>query len=195
MSTLYWSLGEAARWLKNTWHWPESGTVPPPDVCFCHGRSGNEENIKESWVILVTSHIVLTWTWRITTPMRSAECVGFCQHLCLVVRVDLMFVTAGKNPTLLTNFDEKGYLRKTYFCKQCLSLIGGIKEFEIIVAEFVSAINSSSLVHTSALATGVSGNDMKRTSLLIPLSITTTKTPFSSHIMLWHWKSIFQVPF
>ena len=42
-----------------------------------------------------------------------------------------------------TKFDEKGYLRETYFRKQCLSLIGGIKEFEIMVAEFVSAVNSS----------------------------------------------------
>ena len=95
MSTLYWPLKEAARWLKNVWHWPESGTVPPPDVRFCRGGSGNEENMKESWVILVTSHVVLTRTWRITTRVRSTECAGLCQRLCLVVRVDLMFVTAG----------------------------------------------------------------------------------------------------
>ena len=44
---------------------------------------------------------------------------------------------------MLTKFDEKGYLRETHFCKQCLSLIGGIKEFEIMVAEFVSAVSSS----------------------------------------------------
>ena len=44
---------------------------------------------------------------------------------------------------MLTKFDEKGYLRETYFRKQCLSLIGGIKEFEIMVGEFVSAISSS----------------------------------------------------
>ena len=50
---------------------------------------------RESWLILVTSHIVLTWTWRITTRVRSTECVGLCQRLCLVVKVDLMFVTAG----------------------------------------------------------------------------------------------------
>ena len=31
--------------------------------------------------------------------------------------------------TVLTKFDEKGYLRKTYFRKECLSLIRGIKEF------------------------------------------------------------------
>ena len=95
MSTLYWSLREAASWLKNVWHWPESGTEPPPDVHFCRVGSGNEENIEESGVILVPSHVVLTRTWRITTPVRSAECVGFCQRLCLVVRVDLMFVIAG----------------------------------------------------------------------------------------------------
>ena len=69
---------------------------------------------------------------------------------------------------MLTKFDEKGYLHETHFHKQCLSLIGGIKEFEIMVAEFVSAV---SLVHTSALATGVSGNDVQRTSSLIHLSI------------------------
>ena len=84
---------------------------------------------------------------------------------------------------MLTKFDEKGYLHETHFHKQCLSLIGGIKEFEIMFAEFVSAV---SLVHTSALATGVSGNDVQRTSSLIHLSITTTKTPFSPHILLWH---------
>ena len=46
-------------------------------------------------------------------------------------------------PTVLTKFDKKGYLRETYFRKQCLSLIGGIKEFEIMVAEFMSAVSSS----------------------------------------------------
>ena len=46
-------------------------------------------------------------------------------------------------PTALTKFDEKGYLCEIYFHKQCLSLIGGIKEFEIMVAEFVSAVSSS----------------------------------------------------
>ena len=45
-------------------------------------------------------------------------------------------------PTVLTKSDEKGYLRETYFHKECLSLIGGLKEFEIMVAEFVSAISS-----------------------------------------------------
>ena len=44
---------------------------------------------------------------------------------------------------MLTKFDEKGYLRETYFRKQCLSLIDGIKEFEIMVAEFVLVV-----VHT-----------------------------------------------
>ena len=92
---LYWSLREAASWLKNLWHWPESGTVPPPDVHFFRVGSGNKENIEESGVILVTSHVVLIWTWCITTRVRSAECVGFCQCLCLVVRVDLMLISAG----------------------------------------------------------------------------------------------------
>ena len=46
-------------------------------------------------------------------------------------------------PTVLTKFDKKGYLRETYFHKQCLSLIDGIKEFEIMVAEFVLVV-----VHT-----------------------------------------------
>ena len=44
---------------------------------------------------------------------------------------------------MLTKFDEKGYLRETYFHKECLSLIGEIKESEIMVAKFVSAISSS----------------------------------------------------
>ena len=42
--------------------------------------------------------------------------------------------------TVLTKFDENGYLRETHFHKQCLSLTGGIKEPEIMVAEFVSAL-------------------------------------------------------
>ena len=46
---------------------------------------------------------------------------------------------------MLTKFDEKGYLSETYFRKQCLSLIGRIKEFEIMVAKFVSAVSSSTL--------------------------------------------------
>ena len=143
---------EAASWLKNLWHWPESGTVPPPDVRFCCVGSGNEENIKESWVILVTSHIVLTPTWRITIRVKSAECVGFCQHLYLVVRVCSLLQET--KPTMLTKF-EKGYLRETYFHKECLSLIGGIKEFKIMVAKFVSAISCSTHL---ALATGVGPN-------------------------------------
>ena len=46
-------------------------------------------------------------------------------------------------PTVLTKYDEKGYLCETYFHKECLSLIGGLKEFEIMVAEFVWAISST----------------------------------------------------
>ena len=56
---LYWSLREAASWLKNLWRWPESGTVPLPDVHFFRVGSGNKENIEESGVILVMSHVVL----------------------------------------------------------------------------------------------------------------------------------------
>ena len=44
---------------------------------------------------------------------------------------------------MLTKFDEKDNLHETHFHKQCLSLIGGIKEFEIVIAEFVSAVSSS----------------------------------------------------
>ena len=50
---------------------------------------------------------------------------------------------------MLTKFDKKGYLHETYLRKQCLSLIGSIKEFEIIVAEFVSAIGSSTHLSVS----------------------------------------------
>ena len=190
MSTLCWSLREAASWLKNMWHWPELDTVPPPDVRFCHGRSGNEENIKESRVILVMSHVVLTWTWCITIQVRSTECVGFCQRLCLVVRVDLMFVTAGNDtdhahkiwqarllawntfPQVMLEFNRWNKRIWKHGCRICQQLV---------------------VVHISALATGLSGNDAQRTSLLMCSTI--TKTPFSPHIMLWHWKSIFQVPF
>ena len=178
MSTLYWSLREAASWLKNMWHWPELGTVPPPDVHFCRSGSGNEENIEESWVILVTLHIVLTRTWRITTWVRSTECVGLYQRLWLSEST-WCSIRQEMKPTVLKKFDKQGNLCETHFRKQCLSLIGGIKEFEIMVAEFVSAVSSST----------------QQTSSLIRLSITITKTPFSPDIMLWHWKSIFWVPF
>ena len=144
MSTLYWCLWEAARWLENVWHWPESGTVPPPDVRFCRGGSGHEENIEESWVILVTSHVVLTQTWRITTRVKSTECVGLCQCLRLVVRVDLMFVTAGNEDDRAHKIWPERLLAWNIFLQEkSLSLIGGRKEFEIMVAEFVSAVNSS----------------------------------------------------
>ena len=69
---------------------------------------------------------------------------------------------------MLTKFDEKGYLHETYFRKECLSLMGGIKEFEIMVAKFVSAISSSTHL---ALATSVSGNHAQRTSSLVCSSI------------------------
>ena len=65
-----------------------------------------------------------------------------------------------------------------------------------MVAKFVSAISMVLVVElTSALATGVGGNNAQWTSSLIHSSITTTKTPFSPRIMLWHRKSIFQIPF
>ena len=54
-------------------------------------------------------------------------------------------------PTVLTKFDEKDYLHETYFRKQCLSLIGGINEFEIMVAKFVSAVSSSTHFSVSDL--------------------------------------------
>ena len=100
---------------------------------------------RKYWRIMGNSSYVtrvLTRTWCITTWVRSTECVGLCQRLCLVVRVDLMFITAG-NETDRAHKIWRGYLHETYFCKQCLSLIGGIKEFEIMVAEFVSAVSSS----------------------------------------------------
>ena len=127
MSTWHWFLREAAWWPKNVWHWPESGTVPPPDVCFCRGNS---------------SHI-LVWLkldaslheWSQPSVLGSVTSVSaFVWLLELLQETKL---------TVLTKSDEKGYLCETYFCKQCLSLIGGIKEFEIMVAEFVSAVSSS----------------------------------------------------
>ena len=45
-----------------------------------------------------------------------------------------------------------------------LSLIGGIKEFAIMVAKFCQQLV---VVHASALATGVGGNDAQQTSSLI----------------------------
>ena len=54
-----------------------------------------------------------------------------------------MFVTAGNETNRAHKILRESYLCETYFRKQCLSLIGGIKEFEIMVAEFVSAISSS----------------------------------------------------
>ena len=195
MSTLYWSLRETARWLKNVWHWPESGTVPPPDVHFGCGGIRNKENIEEWWVILVTSHAVLTWIWHITTQVRSTECVGLCQHLCLVVRVDLMFVTAGNETDRAHKIWQEGLLVWNTFLQAMLvfdTMTGGIKEFEIMVAKFVSAVSSST--HFS-ISNRIGGNDAQCASSLIRLSITITKTPFFPHIMLWHWKSIFQVPF
>ena len=140
---LYWSLREAASWLKNLWHWPELGTVPPPDVHFCRVGSGNKENIEESWVILVTSHIVLTWTWCITTWVQPSV-LGSVSAFVWLLELTWCLLLQETKPTMLTKFDEKGYLRETYFSKECLSLICRIKEFKIMVAGFLSAISSSS---------------------------------------------------
>ena len=137
MSTLYWS--EAARWLNNVWHWPESGTEPPPDVCFCRG--GNEENIEESWVILVTSHAFWLELDASLHEWGQPSVLGSVSAFVWLLESTWCSLLQETKPTVLTKFDEKGYLRETHFCKQRLSLIGGIKEFEIMVAEFVSAID------------------------------------------------------
>ena len=160
-----------------------------PDVRFCHGRSGKEENIEESWVILVTSHIVLTRTWRITTWVGQPSALGSVSAFVWLLELTWCSLLQETKPTMLTKFDKKGYLRETYFHKQCLSLIGGIKEFKIMVAEFVSAVSSSTHFSVSNRCR------WKLCATNIRSSITITKTPFSPHIMLWHWKSIFQVPF
>ena len=90
---LYWSLREAASWLKNLC--TGQNRAQCHHLMFISVVSEAEMKKYRRITILVTSQVVLTRTWRITTRMRSAECVGFCQRLCLVVRVDLMFVTAG----------------------------------------------------------------------------------------------------
>ena len=144
MSTLYWSLREAARWLKNVWHWPESGTVPPPDVHLCRCRSGNKENIKESWVILVKSHM-LFWLELDASLDKWGQLsvLGSVSAFVWLVELTWCSLLQETKPNVLTKFDEKAYLCESYFHKQCLSLIGGIKEFEIMVAKFVSAVSSS----------------------------------------------------
>ena len=60
-----------------------------------------------------------------------------------LLELNLCLLLQEMKPTVLTKFDEKGYLCETHFHQQCLSFIGGIKEFEIMVAKFVSAVISS----------------------------------------------------
>ena len=96
-------------------------------------------------------------------------------------------------PAVLTKFDEKGYLRETYFRKECLSLIGGIKEFEIMVAEFVSAISSSTHFSvsnqcqgkrcaTNIIAYSFEYNNSKNT-FLSPYNALALKIDLSSNIL------------
>ena len=74
--------------------------------------------------------------------------LGSVSAFVRLLELTLCSLLQETKPTVLTKFDEKGYLHETYFRKQCLSLIGEIKEFEIMVAEFVSAVSSST--HFSA---------------------------------------------
>ena len=143
MSTLYWCLWEAARWLENVWRWPESGTVPPPDVHFCHGGSRNR---RKYWRIIGnSSHITHCSDANLTHHYTSeVSSVGLCQRLCLVGRVDLIFVTAGNETDSAHKIWRERLLAWNIFLQEkSLSLIGGRKEFEIMVAEFVLAVSSS----------------------------------------------------
>ena len=95
--------------------------------------------------------------------------------------------------TMLTKFDEKGYLRETYFRKQYLSLIGGIKEFEIMAAKFVSAISSNTHFSvsdwhqwkrctTNIIAYSIEYNNNKNT-FLSPYNALALKIDLSSTIL------------
>ena len=97
-------------------------------------------------------------------------------------------------PTVLTKFDEKGYLRETHFRKQCLSLIGGIKELEIMIAEFVSAVSNSTHFSVSDLcrwkwcATNIitysfEYNNNNKKLFLSPYNALALKTDLSSTIL------------
>ena len=55
-------------------------------------------------------------------------------------------------PTVLTKFDKQGNLCETHFRKQCLSLIGGIKEFEIMVAELCSQNLTSKVTYVKHIS-------------------------------------------
>ena len=94
---------------------------------------------------------------------------------------------------MLIKFDEKGYLRETHFHQQCLSLIGGIKEFENMVAEFVSAISSSTHFSvsdwcrwkrcaTNIIAYSFEYNNNKNT-FLLPYNALALKIDLSSAIL------------
>ena len=136
---LYWSLRKAASWLKNLWHWPESGTW-----CWfllCQKRKRR----KYLRIMRNSSHFTRCFDSNLThhyTSEVSQVCwvVGAFVWLLELTWCSLL---QEMKLTVFTKADEKGYLRETYFRKQCSSLKGGIKEFEIMVAESVSAISSS----------------------------------------------------
>ena len=69
--------------------------------------------------------------------------LGSVSAFVRLLELTLCSLLQETKPIVLTKFDEKGYLHETCFRKECLSLIGGIKEFEIMVAEFVSAVSSN----------------------------------------------------
>ena len=115
MSTLYWSLREAIEKqqlclnvnfvlvLKGSSQVAEKrvalARIGHSATTWCSFMSLQKRKQRKYQRIMGNSsqvtYVVLTWTWCITTWVRSAKCVGFCQRLCLVVRVDLMFITAG----------------------------------------------------------------------------------------------------
>ena len=95
---------------------------------------GNSSHVTRCFDLNLTHHYtseVNRVHWALSVPLSG---------LLELTRCSLLHET---KLTMLTKFDEKGYLRETYFHKQCLSLIGWIKEFKIMVAEFVSAVSSS----------------------------------------------------
>ena len=116
--------------------------MPPPDVHFFHVGSGN----RKYWRIRGnSSHITRCFD---SNLMHHYKCIkpsvlGSVSAFIWLLESTWCSLLQETKPTVLTKFDRKGYLRETYFRKQCLSLIGGIKEFEIMVAEFVLAVSSS----------------------------------------------------
>ena len=113
MSTLYWSLREAASWLK------------------------------KHVALARISHSATTWcsflSWQKRKQRKYQRIMGNSSNFTRCFHSNVRITTR----VVLTKFDKKGYLHKTHFHKQCLSLIGGIKEFKIMVAEFVSAVSSN----------------------------------------------------